>query len=132
MYKYLISIFLLLPFSVLAQNVDPLGSLNTAASGTGLVTNKKPVEIIVQIINIILTFVGSIFMILIIWAGFKWMTSAGNTDAIKKSRETIINAVIGLAVILASYVIVNFVIRNLVLGIGVGNGTGGSPATVAD
>ncbi len=122
MYKYFISIFLLLPFSALA--VDPRDSLNQAASGTGLATSKQPVDIIIQVINIILSFVGAITMILILWAGFKWMTSAGNTDAIKKSRETIINAVIGLAIIFASYVIVNFVISKLILGTGVGTGTG--------
>jgi hypothetical protein len=63
-----------------------------------------------------------------LWAGFKWMTSAGNTEAIKKSRETIINAVIGLAIIFASYVIVNFVMERLINGIGVGGGA--NPAAV--
>ncbi|MDQ5938590.1 MAG: hypothetical protein QG603_199 [Patescibacteria group bacterium] len=129
MYKYLVSIFLLLPLSVLA--VDPKGSLQEAASGTGLVSDKDPVEIIVEIINILLYFLGSIVIILILWAGFKWMTSAGNADAIKKSRETILNAVIGLIIIFASYAILNFVFDSLI-DISSGSATGGAPATVAD
>lgn len=130
MYKYIISLFLLLPFTALA--VNPLDSLNEAAGGTGLVSNKTPIQIVSSIINTILYFVGAIVIVLMLWAGFKWMTSAGNTEAIKKSRETIINAVIGLAIIFASYVIVNYVMIRLIEGIGVGGGTGGSPATVAD
>jgi hypothetical protein len=128
MYKYLISIFFLLPFSALA--VDPKGSLRNAASGTGLVSDKDPVEIIVEIINVLLYFIGSIVIVLILWAGFKWMTSAGNSDAIKKSRETILNAVIGLIIIFASYAILNFVFDSLI-DIS-GSGSVGVPATTSD
>ena len=126
MYKYIISLFLLLPFTALA--VNPLDSLNEAAGGTGLVSNKTPIQIITSIINTILYIVGAIVIVLMLRAGFKWMTSAGNTEAIKKSRETIINATIGLAIIFASYVIVNFVMLRLIEGIGVGGGT--TPAAV--
>lgn len=126
MIKYLIAILLLLPFSALA--VNPLDSLRDAASGTGLVSNKTPIQVITNIINVALTFVGSIVIILILWAGFKWMTSAGNTEIIKKSKETIINAVIGLVIIFASYVIVNFVIENLMNSFG----SGGSGVIVTD
>lgn len=124
MYKYLVSIFLLLPLSVLA--VDPRGSLQEAARDTGLVSDKEPVEIIVEIINVLLYFLGSIVIVLILWAGFKWMTSAGNADAVKKSRETIINAVIGLIIIFASYAILNFVFDSLIDISGAGSG---GPAT---
>lgn len=112
MYKYITSIFLLLPFVASANTT--LDNLNKAAEGTGLKTDQSPIEIIVSIINVILYFVGTIFMVLIIWAGFKWMTAAGNTDSIKKARETIVNSVIGLIIIFASYAIVNFVIGSLV------------------
>lgn len=125
MWKYILSILLLWPVTVLA---NPLDSLNQAADGTGLKTEQDPVEIIVGIVNILLYFVGTIFMILIVWAGFRWMTSAGNTDAVKKARETIINSVIGLVIIFASYVLVNFVITNLMNGIGIGES--GPAATV--
>jgi len=129
MHKYIISILLLWPFSALA--VNPLQSLRDAASGTGLVSDKEPTDVIVSIINTILFFVGTLTMVLILWAGFKWLTSAGNTDAIKKSRDTIINAVIGLAIIFASYIIVNFVIEKLILSAGTGSG-GGSEVIVID
>lgn len=125
MYKYIISLFLLLPFTALA--VNPLDSLNIAAGDTGLVSDKEPIDVIVTVINTIFYFVGAIVMILMLWAGFKWMTSAGNTEAIKKSRETIINAVIGLVIIFASYVIVNFVMERLIDSTGI-DGGGGVPA----
>lgn len=130
MQRYFLAFFLLLPLAVSAQTVDPRQSLQTAASGTGLRTDKDPVEIIVDVINILLYFLGSIFLVLILWAGFKWMTAAGNNDAIKKSRDTIVNSVIGLIIIFASYAIVNFVLENLVDV--AGSGGGGIPATVSN
>lgn len=123
MYKYILAILLLWPLALRAQDVDPLGSLRTAAGGTGLVSDQEPVDIIVSVVNVLLYFVGTIFMILIVWAGFRWMTSAGNTDTVKKARETIINSVIGLVIIFASYVLVNFVITSLVDSVGVGSNT---------
>lgn len=130
MLQYLLAILLLLPLSVRAETVDPRKSLQDAASGTGLKTDKDPVEIIVDIINVLLYFLGSIFLVLILWAGFKWMTAAGNNDAIKKSRDTIVNSVIGLIIIFASYAIVNFVLENLVDV--AGSGGGGIPATTSN
>ena len=130
MLQYFLAILLLLPLSVSAQAVDPRKSLQDAASNTGLKTDKDPVEIIVDIINVLLYFLGSIFLVLILWAGFKWMTAAGNNDAIKKSRDTIINSVVGLIIIFASYAIVNFVLENLVDA--AGSGGGGIPATVSN
>jgi len=128
MHKYIISILLLWPFSALA--VDPLQSLRDAASGTGLASDKEPTDVIVSIINTILYFVGTLTMVLILWAGFKWLTSAGNTDTIKKSRETIVNAVIGLAIIFASYIIVNFVMEKLINSAGISGG--GSEVIIVD
>lgn len=127
MHKYIISILLLWPFSALAVNA--LQSLDKAAAGTGLASDKEPTDVIISIINTILYFVGTLTMVLILWAGFKWLTSAGNTDTIKKSRETIVNAVIGLAIIFASYIIVNFVIEKLILSTGAG---GAGPAATSE
>jgi hypothetical protein len=64
---------------------------------------------IAKIIKVFLGLLGLIFLIMIIWAGFKWMTAGGNEDQVKESRDQMLRAVIGLAIILASWGITQFV-----------------------
>ncbi len=66
-------------------------------------------DIIAIIINGLLGLVGTLFVVLIVYGGFLWMTSAGNEDKVKKARELIINASIGIAIVILSYVIVKTV-----------------------
>lgn len=56
-----------------------------------------------SIIRIVLSIIGIIFLILMIVAGYQWMTASGNEDLIKKSKKTIINLLIGLALVLGAY-----------------------------
>lgn len=63
-----------------------------------------------SIISIFLSFLGVIFLILMIYAGFNWMTAAGDEERITKSKETIRAAVIGLVIVLAAYALSVFII----------------------
>lgn len=65
-------------------------------------------QVVVNIIKVFLSFLGLIFLILIIWAGFKWMTSGGNQDKVGEAKNQIKNAIIGFVIILLSYAITNF------------------------
>lgn len=60
---------------------------------------------VTRIISAVLGLVGVIFMVLIIYAGFLWMTAAGNEERIKKAKSIFVNAVIGLVVTFMSYYI---------------------------
>lgn len=66
-----------------------------------------------SIISIFLSFLGVIFLILMIYAGFNWMTAAGDEERITKSKETIRAAVIGLVIVLAAYALSVFVISQI-------------------
>jgi len=70
-------------------------------------------EVISLIIKVLLSFLGVIFVILIIYAGFLWLTSAGSEDKISKAKKIMTAAVIGLAIVLAAYTITFFVIDKL-------------------
>lgn len=70
---------------------------------------KVRVAVTIQIIKYVLSFLGVIFLILIIIGGYQWMTAGGNEEIIKKARARIINAVIGLAIILLAYTISRFI-----------------------
>jgi len=65
--------------------------------------------IVVKIVNALLTILGLVFLILIIYGGFTWMTSMGQEDKIKKAKATLTQAVIGLIIVIAAYSIANFI-----------------------
>jgi len=70
---------------------------------------------IAQIIQTALLFLGIIFLVLIIYAGFMWMTAAGNEDKISTAKKTMTAAIIGAAIILSAYAITYFVLNQLLV-----------------
>lgn len=62
-----------------------------------------------NIVALVLSFVGVLFLILIIYAGLMWMTAGGNQDQTKKARNLIINATIGLIIVFSAYAITIFI-----------------------
>ena len=63
-------------------------------------------DIITKILNILLTFLGMLFTLLIIYGGFKWMLSRGNSQQVEEAKEVIKHSSIGLGIVLLSYIIV--------------------------
>ncbi|OGH76838.1 MAG: hypothetical protein A2373_04230 [Candidatus Magasanikbacteria bacterium RIFOXYB1_FULL_40_15] len=66
-----------------------------------------------SIIQTILGFLGIGTMILMLYAGFLWMTSMGNNEKVEKAKKIIWGAVIGLAVIMSSYAITSLILKSL-------------------
>ena len=62
-----------------------------------------------EIIGLVLSFIGVLFLILLIYAGLSWMTSGGSPEKVKKARDLMINATIGLVIVLSAYAIVAFI-----------------------
>ena len=114
-------IFLQLSFFVLipAQaQVDPTDlSKQQGFSGDSSISNafgqgSTPTDvrtIVINIIKIALEFIGIIFVALLVYAGFKYMTSAGNEEQTGQAKKLIIQASIGLAIILSAYAITVFI-----------------------
>ena len=71
-------------------------------------------EIIGGVVSTALGFLGVIFVILIIYAGYNWMTAAGEEEKVRKAQDTIKRAVIGLIITTSAYAIWNFVFYRLV------------------
>ncbi len=70
-------------------------------------------EAVAMVIKGFLGLLGIIFIILILIAGYNWMTASGDEEKIKKATSTIRSAVIGLLIIVAAYAITYFVFENL-------------------
>jgi len=66
------------------------------------------------IVGLLLSFVGIIFLILTVYAGFLWMTAQGNSSQVEKAKDLLINAIIGLVIVTAAYSITIFVGNQLV------------------
>jgi type IV secretory pathway VirB2 component (pilin) len=60
-------------------------------------------------LDILLFVAGIIAVISIIWAGFEYLTSMGNSDKGVSARKRIINSIIGLAIVLIATSIVTFI-----------------------
>jgi hypothetical protein len=68
---------------------------------------------IMQVINILMGFLGIVAIIIILAGGFKWMTAMGSEDKIAEARKLIVAGIVGLGIILASYAISFFVLNSL-------------------
>lgn len=64
-----------------------------------------------KIINILSVVVGIVAVIMIVVAGFRYITSAGNDQAIAGAKKTLIYALIGLIIVATSQVIARFVLK---------------------
>lgn len=62
-----------------------------------------------SIIGTLLSFLGVIFMVLVIYAGVLWMTARGAEAQVDKAKDILVNAIIGLILVLAAYAITAFV-----------------------
>jgi len=67
-------------------------------------------EMIGNFISILLGLLGMVMVIIIIYAGYLWMTGGGDPEKIKDAKSWMLNAIIGLIILLAAYSISDFVI----------------------
>ncbi len=90
--------------------------LNETAGEAGYAITQKNtiIDSVAYIIHSLLTLLGVIFVLLVIYAGFRWMTAQGNQERVSEARKIIIDASIGIAITLSAYVITDFVISKVV------------------
>lgn len=69
------------------------------------------VSSVVKIVQWILGFVGLVTVIFILYGGFMWMTAGGNEEKVKKAKQVISAAVIGLIIVTLSWAIIIFVVN---------------------
>jgi hypothetical protein len=76
-------------------------------------------ELILRILKYLLYLAGALGVVALVVGGFMYITSAGNEEQAEKGKKVLINAIIGVVVVILSFAIVT-IITNLV--------TGGSPS----
>ena len=87
-------------------------SVREAAGCNSISADSFP-NLIIGILNGVITFAGLVAVIFIIIGGVNYMTSSGDAGKVKKAKDTILYACIGLVICVLAFAIVNFVINNM-------------------
>lgn len=77
--------------------------------GTGLPGDTSVTGFIMKIINIALAIAGLVAVLFLIIGGFRYITSAGNEETAENAKKIILNSIIGIVVIILSFVIVRVI-----------------------
>jgi hypothetical protein len=75
----------------------------------GAESQTEPIVIIAVILQVLLGLVGAGALLMFVWGGFHMIFSGGNSERLEKGKQTLVWAVIGMAVILSSYAVLGFV-----------------------
>lgn len=110
-----------------AENMLFGGQSSNFQAATGLGTLDIRI-VIARVIRYALGFLGVIAVSIIIYGGWLYMTSQGDQGQIDRAKQYIINAVIGLVIILSSFGIASFVLNSLLKASGGEGGVGGPNA----
>ena len=111
---------LITPLPLMAVSIAPEIEKNLFNAGNQSGLGTKDLAVTVGgIISAVLTLLGIIFLVLIVYAGFTWLLARGREEEIEKAQKIIETSVIGLLVILIAYAITKFVFSVLISGAGV-------------
>lgn len=103
---------LVLPYLVFAKS-PAQEKLEGVGEGAGYAKQEDPEAtfdaVIGGIIEAFLGLLGIIFIVLMLYGGYNWMTSAGDEQKVTKAKETIRHAIIGVIIVAAAYGIWAFI-----------------------
>jgi heme/copper-type cytochrome/quinol oxidase subunit 2 len=112
--KTLVASLVLLPAMALAAPSDLYPPPNSSLPGGQSAANNTVGWWVGNYINVFLAVVGIIAVAYLIYGGFRYMTSGGNEEAAESAKKIITNSIIGLVVIILSYIIVTVIINAIV------------------
>lgn len=114
---FFLFVFFLNILNVNAQTTDPCESEDDpygyACMSQSSLGDKDPRLIAVAIINFSLGLIGTVCVVLIVYAGYLWMTAGGNDDQIGKAKNILIAAIIGALIVFSAYSITRFVSKSI-------------------
>ncbi|MFC1662556.1 hypothetical protein ACFL04_00095 [Patescibacteria group bacterium] len=72
--------------------------------------------VIKDVIRIALGVLGVFATFMFVWGGFSWILSGGNADMIKRGKDTLLYATIGIVVVILSWIFIRFVLEAVAEG----------------
>lgn len=107
-------LFVVPMFPVHATVTEDISKGLKAAGGTAYEKSTPDIAVVIGIlVNAALGLLGALLLVYLIMAGFLWMTAGGDDTKVKKARDMIKNAVIGIVIIAASMAIATTVLTAL-------------------
>lgn len=92
-------------------NDSGLNTTGNKAGYTDSLKNLNPGATTSKVIGIILTFLGIIFIGLMIYGGITWMTAEGSEEKVTKAKDIIVASIVGLVIVLAAYAASYFIVN---------------------
>lgn len=77
----------------------------------GINSSGDVLALVAKVIQWALYISGAAAVLFVIYGGYVYMTAGGNAEAAGKGRQTVVNALIGLVIIILAYIIVNVVVN---------------------
>lgn len=112
-----LSSFISIFFLALAAHAQ-LGQRALEETGVGPSGAGDQLPVIVgNIVRALITTLGLVFLVLLIYGGFLWMTARGDSDKAGKAKDALTRAIIGLIIIVSAYAITTFVVSRIVTSI---------------
>lgn len=107
----------LLPAMAFAATPKGLTEANKAIEEIGAKTGSTGVPLttlIANLINVVLSVMGIVFVVLIVYAGILYMQAGTDPKKADTAKKIIVNAVIGLVIVVAAYAISSFIIGQII------------------
>ena len=110
--------FLLMPFFVLAETMpkDSKYGVTEVYNNTPSVSmgERDPQALVQTIVRSVLSFVGVVFFLLMVYAGFTWIKARDNSGEVDKAKDIIESALYGIIIVTMAYAISEFIFGQLV------------------
>ena len=97
----------------LAATVKP-GECGLDDTGKEICKLENPLKSGVEVTDIIsiviksaLGIIGALTLLMLVWGGFQWLTSAGSAEKVKAGTQTMVWAIIGVILVFASYILLS-------------------------
>jgi len=73
---------------------------------------------VMSVIRVLLGFLGIIAIVIVLYGGFVWLTSAGNEEKVGQAKKILSAGIIGLIIIFVSYTLAQFVVTQIMTATG--------------
>lgn len=84
---------------------------NNVACGQGGSITSGVAALAAKVVNLFSIVVGIVSVIMIIYAGFRYITSGGESGSVSSAKNTLIYAILGLVVVVLAQLIVHYVLN---------------------
>jgi hypothetical protein len=102
--------FLLPALASAAISVESTGLVETGQDIYGEFDSDIGNTIGAYIITPLLSVVGTLFFLLIIYSGVLWMTANGQSARVQKAKDILTHSVIGLVIVVSAYALTKFLL----------------------